>query len=128
MDKMIFVFGSNEGGYHGAGAARTAREQYDAEMGVPFGPTGRAFAIPTKDSNIRKTLPLLTINLYVEAFLAYAKMAYAVNFQVTCIGCGLAGLKHQDIAPMFADAPDNCYFDTQWVPILGPDRNYWGTF
>lgn len=50
-----------------------------------------------------------------------------LTFQVTCIGCGLAGLKHEDIAPMFKDAPGNCVFDTLWKPWL-PDAEFWGTF
>jgi hypothetical protein len=49
------------------------------------------------------------------------------NFQVTRLGCGLAGWKDEDVAPMYALAPDNCYFDTEWAPFLPPNRAYWGT-
>jgi hypothetical protein len=48
---------------------------------------------------------------------------------VTRIGCGLAGLKDEDIAPMFAIAPmENCFFDTKWQPWLPETAQYWGTF
>ena len=126
---MIFVFGSNEGGYHGAGAARYAREKKGAQMGVAFGMTGNSFAIPTKDKTIRLTLPLPVIKVYVHAFLWEAtNMHTDKEFQVTRIGCGLAGLKDEDIAPMFMNAPLNCQFDETWKPFLGDKYKYWGTF
>lgn len=124
---MIFVFGSNLAGIHGAGAALWARKYRGAIDGVEFGKQNSSFAIPTKDKNIR-TLPLNEINNWVNKFILQAKFNYYdCAFQVTCIGCGLAGLQHKDIAPMFLSAPDNCYFDTLWKPWL-LDKNYWGTF
>lgn len=125
---MIFVFGSNEGGYHGAGAARYAREHRGAVMGEFFGPTGNCFAIPTKDASIRKTLPMWKIRQYVQGFLAAARVTPEVTYQVTCIGCGLAGLSHHQIAPMFTLAPENCLFDTLWVDQLPETAKFWGTF
>ena len=55
--REIFVFGSNEAGRHGKGAALHARQHYGAKYGVGFGRTGDAWAIPTKDAQLR-TLPL----------------------------------------------------------------------
>ncbi len=124
---MIFVFGSNEAGVHGAGAARYALLNKGAEMGRGFGPWRDSFAIPTKDWEI-ETLSLSAIKGYVEAFLRYARAMPRVNFQVTCIGCGLAGFNHEDIAPLFSEATGNCYFDELWRPYLGNSKNYWGTF
>jgi len=49
MNEPIFVFGSNESGIHGAGAAKVARDLYGAKLGVGFGPMGRCWAIPTKN-------------------------------------------------------------------------------
>ena len=126
-DKMVFVFGSNEVGAHGAGAAKFAQLHKGAIFGKSYGHYGNRFAIPTKDEYI-VTMPLDRIRQYVEGFLAYAKGHRKVNFQVTAIGCGLAGYKHEDIAPMFRMAPSNCYFDIQWEPWLGKDLNYWGPF
>ena len=54
---LIFVFGSNERGAHGKGAALQAVTEYGAKYGQGFGLQGRSFAIPTKDFYIR-TLPL----------------------------------------------------------------------
>ena len=125
--KMCFVFGSNEAGVHGAGAAKFAYENKGARWGKSYGHYGDSFAIPTKDEYI-ETMPLDRIQEYVTGFLAYARGHRKVKFQVTAIGCGLAGFKHKDIAPMFRMAPSNCSFDTQWEPWLGKDHNYWGTF
>jgi hypothetical protein len=123
---MIFVFGSNEAGRHGAGAARYAHTARGAKYGVGVGRTGECYAIPTKDMRIQ-SLPLHTIQEYVNGFIEHAKKATDCDFQVTCIGCGLAGYKHEDIAPMFQGAPANCYFDEKWKPWLGDTVEYWGT-
>lgn len=124
---MYFVFGSNEAGVHGSGAARTAFKQYAAQMGKGFGPHGHSYAIPTKDWRI-KTLPLETIRVYVDAFIRFAKHERDIQFKVTRIGCGLAGLKDEDIAPMFLNASSNCHFDLAWEPYLGALVNYWGSY
>lgn len=135
---MIFVFGSNLEGIHGAGAARYAKEYLGATVGMGIGRTGQCYAIPTKGTKkvhpgFRESLPIETIKVFVEEFIDYACNNPHYQFQVTCIGCGLAGFKHEDIAPMFATAPSNCWFDSAWQQIFdeqyhGRHFNYWGTF
>jgi hypothetical protein len=125
---MTFVFGSNLGGYHGAGAALYARRVRGAEIGIGIGPTGSCYAIPTKTKDVKETLPLHEIDQYVQDFLRYAARNLFERFQVTCIGCGLAGLEHEQVAPMFVRAPRNCYFDTLWHPWLPEGLKYWGTY
>lgn len=117
----IFVFGSNLAGIHGAGAALFAVTHYKAVYGVGIGPQGNSYAIPTKDNNI-KTLPLSAIQLHVTDFLEYARCRSDVEFQVTRIGCGLAGYSNKDIAPMFRDAPSNCFLDPDWVQYLKENK------
>lgn len=114
---MIFVFGSNLAGVHGAGAALEANENFGAEYGVGVGPTGRAYAIPTKDKNIQ-TMPLDTIASFVAAFLKYAASQPKTEFFVTAIGCGLAGYTPEQIAPMFKDAPMNCTLHRRLVEVM----------
>lgn len=124
--EAIFVFGSNEAGIHGAGAAKAALNK-GAKMGVGFGRQGQTFALPTKDWRInfmRKPV----IEHYVARFIAFADVNLDLQFQVTCVGCGLGGWTHADIAPMFRDAPPNCFFDEAWKPYLGDSVKYWGTF
>lgn len=114
---MIFVFGSNLAGAHGAGAALEAAQNFGAEYGVGVGATGRAYAIPTKDENIR-TMALGDIKPYVDAFLEYARQNPSKEFFVTAIGCGLAGYEPTDIAPMFAGYPMNCTLHRRLVEAM----------
>ncbi len=110
---MIFVFGSNLAGRHGAGAALDAYRNHGAIYGQGVGPQGNSYAIPTKDENL-KSLPLEYIELYVKKFLVYARKHPKQIFGVTRIGCGLAGYKDSDIAPMFKSAPSNCILPKEW--------------
>lgn len=123
----VFVFGSNEAAIHGAGAARTARIQHGASPKISYGLSGNSFAIPTKNQQV-ETLPLGRIEGYVIGFMAFAYGHPEMTFQVTRIGCGLAGYEDKDIASMFSDSPPNCEFDTAWLPFLGNGYKYWGTF
>lgn len=109
----IFVFGSNLAGRHGKGAALFARQKHGARYGCGVGIQGNSYAIPTKDGRLN-TLPLPAIKHYVVNFLAYAQEHPLISFEVTRIGCGLAGYKDSDIAPMFKDAPNNCHLPEGW--------------
>lgn len=113
----IFVFGSNQKGIHGAGAALEARRSYGAIIGVGEGLTGRSYAIPTKDFNI-KTRSLPDINISVEKFISFAKENKDMSFFVTAIGTGLAGYSHSEIAPMFMKSPENCELPVVWKSII----------
>ena len=110
---MIFVFGSNLTGRHGKGAALCAKNSHGAVYGVGVGRTGNAYAIPTKDERIR-TLPLERIAPYVAEFLDYARANPELEFEVTKVGCGLAGYREHEIRPMFAGAPMNCHLPAWW--------------
>lgn len=108
---QVFVFGSNEAGIHGAGAAALALE-YGAEWGKGSGRYGKTYAIPTKDKNI-ETLVLSKIRPYIADFVAYTKANPEVQFFVTRVGCGLAGYEDRQIAPLFKGA-QNCSFPESW--------------
>lgn len=126
MSKMCFVFGSNLAGVHGAGAARYALNHEGAIWGKGIGHHGNSYAIPTKDQNIQ-SLPLEDIRVFVKDFIWFAEMNPDLLFKVTQIGCGLAGFKPEQIAPMFKDAPQNCLFDDAWLPYLKGGYKFWGT-
>lgn len=104
---MIFVFGSNLAGRHGKGAALYARKNHGAITGRGVGRYGNSYAIPTKDLKLRP-LSLDQIRGFVFIFIEYARNQPTLDFQVTRIGCGLAGYTDAEIAPMFKDAPSNC--------------------
>lgn len=94
----VFVFGSNLAGQHQGGAARVARERFGAIMGQGVGLQGQSYAIPTMEGGVE------TIRPYVDEFIDYATCQTVKTFLVTKIGCGIAGFKVADIAPLFARA------------------------
>ncbi len=96
----IFVFGSNLLGIHKKGAALCALKKHGAILGQGVGLQGNSYAIPTKQSPYR-SLELVTINKYVADFLNFALFTPEHTYMVTPIGCGLAGWKPCQIAPLF---------------------------
>jgi hypothetical protein len=115
MVKMtdIFVFGSNLAGRHGAGAALYAAKNRGAIYGQGIGLQGTSYGIPTKDRQI-ETLPLSEIRRHVNDFIVFAKSRPDLTFDITPIGCGLAGYKRAQIKPMFEGMPANCRFNKTW--------------
>jgi len=113
----VFVFGSNLAGRHGKGAALFAFLERGAIRGQGAGPQGRSYAIPTKDEQLR-VLPLFTIAGHVRDFLIYARSHPSQTFEVTPIGCGLAGYRPSQIAPMFRAAGPNCILPPDFLAIL----------
>lgn len=102
-ENEVFVFGSNESGRHGLGAAKSAMG-WGAKWGQAEGLQGRTYGIPTKDKSIRRTLTIEQIKPYVDRFILCAKENTHLTFLVTEIGCGLAGLKPKKVACLFKEA------------------------
>jgi len=101
-DNQIFVFGSNLSGIHGKGAALTARK-WGAVFYQSSGLQGKTWAIPTKDASIKRTLAISEIKPFVNDFIEFTKENKNLTFLVTEIGCGLAGLTPEQIAPLFKE-------------------------
>ena len=110
----IFVFGSNLAGHHKGGAARAANMKFGAEWGVGVGLTGHAYAIPTMQGGVE------TIKPYVDEFIEFAKAHSELKFLVTRIGCGIAGFKDEQIAPLFQKALSvfNIYLPKEFYDII----------
>jgi hypothetical protein len=120
MLQSIFVFGSNLAGRHGAGAALYARQHHGAVYGRGEGLQGQSYGIPTKGVHI-ETLSLEAIAFNVSKFIKFAQQHPELIFNVTRIGCGLAGYADAQIAPMFVGAPANCVLPDGWrVPPRPP--------
>ena len=117
--KTCFVFGSNEAGRHGKGAALFAKKNHGAVYGQGWGLQGTSFAIPTKDAYL-KVLPFDTIGAYVKAFLDFARSNPDMLFQLTPIGTGLAGYDKEDILRILYhnEVPVNVVLTREWI------RNY----
>ena len=97
----IFVFGSNLAGAHSGGAARLAYNRFGAIWGQGVGLQGQSYAIPTMQGGVE------TIKPYVDEFIRFAKQHLEQKFLVTKIGCGIAGFKVDEIAPLFYHAIDS---------------------
>lgn len=110
----IFVFGSNLQGMHGGGAARAAYRKFGAIMGCGVGLQGQSYAIPTMQGGVE------TIRPYVDDFIAFARTHRELKFLVTRIGCGIAGFRDEEIAPLFRAAlhEPNIYLPQEFVDCL----------
>lgn len=115
----IFVFGSNLSGRHGRGAAKTAMS-FGAKYGQGMGIQGQCYAIPTKDAQIRKSLPAWEIEKYVDDFTAYVISNPELHFLVTRIGCGLAGYTDEEMYMLFQHlyGKDNVSLPKEWVRLI----------
>ena len=118
----IFVFGSNLAGHHDGGTAKIAYEKFGAEWGVGDGLTGKCYAIPTKHGGIKEIEP------YINKFLKYAKAHPMKRFLVTRVGCGHAGFKDEEIAPLFVEGMriPNIALPQEWISAylrLGINKN-----
>lgn len=128
----VFLFGSNDRGAHGKGAALTAAKVYGAKYGVGEGPSNlmrrdgkivmRTYALPTKDKELR-VKPLKDISESVDRLKKMMDMNTLDMdpywFYITPIGTGLAGYRHEDIAPMFVEGTSYCWFPDIWEKYLG---------
>lgn len=94
----IFVFGSNLEGAHGGGAALLAFRKWGAIWGQGAGLQGQTYGIPTMHGGVEEIRP------YVDEFIRFAKEHPELTFLVTEIGCGIAGFRPEEIAPLFRDA------------------------
>ncbi len=115
---MIFVFGSNLAGRHGKGAALYAAKNCGAERGVGFGPTGRSYAIPTKDERLN-VLPREMIKVYADEFLDYARAHPELTFYLTPVGTGLSGYSQWSMRTLFREAPANVEWAESWEVSQG---------
>jgi len=114
---QIYVYGSNEKGIMGAGAALYGYRQGWIEWGNGISPSKKSYPIPTKD-HFLKVLSLDKIQQYVDKFKIYAKENPELEFLLTPIGCGLAGYTPEQIAPMFKDCPNNVFLPQCFIDII----------
>lgn len=116
---QVFVFGSDEFGNHDGGAARLALERFGAILGQARGLQGQSYAIPTNGVDIG------TIARYVEEFIWFADQHPDMTFLVTRIGCGVAGYRDEDIAPLFAYAYSlpNIFLPASFWKVLSYKNN-----
>lgn len=110
----IFVFGSNIHGSHGGGAARYAMQRFGAVWGQGEGLQGRSYAIPTMEG-------LQSMTEAVGRFTHFATSHPELHFLVTRIGCGIAGYRDRDVAPLFRQCIElqNVSLPAEFWEVLG---------
>jgi hypothetical protein len=111
---QIFVFGSNLAGKHNGGGAKIAFEKFGAIYGQGVGSQGQSYAIPTLGFNFEK-IPLAEIRTYIDLFFNYAYNHPQYEFLVTKIGCGIAGYRISEIAPLFLNPFKNIILPEEFV-------------
>ena len=107
----VFVFGSNPQGHHGGGAALIAYREFGAVWGEGRGHHGSTYAIDTMSG-----LDVLADE--ARTFLAYAAAHPELRFLLTPVGCGIAGYRPEQVAPLFADLPSHVTVPRSFVPFL----------
>ena len=110
----VFVFGSNLAGAHGGGAALLAYRKFGARWGQGVGLQGQSYGIPTMQGGVE------TIRPYVDVFIQFAREHIEYKFLVTRIGCGIAGFRDEEIAPLFLDAleVENIILPKEFVDVI----------
>lgn len=112
MRRRIFVFGSNLMGYHGGGAAKAARDEFGAEMGVGEGLTGESYALPTC-SGPGVALAASQVKVHCRRFVQFAIAHPEMDFLLTPVGCGIAGFKTSQLGCWFPKLPENVYVQSR---------------
>lgn len=91
-----------------------AYEKFGAVWGEGVGLHGQSYAIPTMHGGIEAIKP------YIDRFCQFVGNHPNKIFLVTRVGCGIAGFKDEQIAPLFADLfdTDNVALPQEWVDII----------
>ncbi len=115
---QIFVFGSNLQGRHGGGAALLAYRQWGAVWGQGVGLQGQTYGIPTMHGGQEEIRP------YVDQFIDFAREHPELTFLVTEIGCGIAGFRPEEMAPLFRRAAEveNIHLPQRFWDVLTAEK------
>lgn len=116
-EDTVFVFGSNLAGTHAGGAAKMALIHFGAVKGAGRGWAGQSYAIPTMNEHLQQ-MPLSQIQHYIEDFKIYTKNHLKNKYFITSVGCGVAGYKVEEIAPMFKGISRNVIFPVSFRPFV----------
>ena len=107
----VFVFGSNAEGHHGGGAALIAYRDFGAVWGEGHGHHGSTYAVDTMSG-------LDVLAAEAREFVAYTIAHPELRFLLTPVGCGIAGYRPEQVAPLFAEVPSTVTVPQSFVPFL----------
>ncbi|WP_304526895.1 SLOG family protein [Halomonas sp. I5-271120] len=120
--QVIFTFGSNLRGQHSSGTALHASRHFGAQAGIGRGPTGNAYAIPTRFAS-SLDMPLDAVLHEIGRFLEYAREHSSTLFLINRIGASSEGQEHLEraVRDAFLHAPANCLLPGVWEAMRHPD-------
>lgn len=119
--KTVLVGGTNDLGRHGAGIVVDMVKYFGLVEGFSEGLIGQSYAFPT----VHTLRPYTTYS--IEELKPVVDRLYecAVNnpdriFYISEVGCGLAGMKYQDVAHLFYKflSLDNCTLPLPFIRVL----------
>jgi hypothetical protein len=106
----IIVVGTNQFGFHGAGAARYAHDHFGLRWGHGEGLSGQTYALPTMEG-------IASFAQAAMRFQLFAELAPDMTFLLTKVGCGIAGYDESLVMELFADAPANVIRPEGWPAL-----------
>ena len=109
----IFVFGSNLNGNHAGGAARFAKDNFNAKEGIGEGLTGDCYAFPTLGKDMNK-LSKEELEIHVQNLFKCANENCGKIFLLTKVCCGIAGYGEQFMIDLFRNSPANIVKPKNW--------------
>lgn len=120
----IFVYGSNLKGINGAGSALEAKKNHGAKNGIGKGLNGNAYAIPTKkEPYVNMSFDELKVHLH--DFVDFVKAHPEMQFNMTRVGCGLAGFTPAQVAPQLKELANaenmNWEMSKDFLPFIKTD-------
>lgn len=110
---QVFVFGSNMNGYHSAGAAKQAMDEFGAEWEISEGLTGQCYAFPTLEREMTRR-GMKALERSRDRLYAACKALPDKEFLLSKVGCGIAGYTESEIKPLFATPPENLTLPEDW--------------
>ena len=123
---IIFVFGSNPEGKHGAGAAKVALQKYGAKNGKGDGLVGNSYALITTE--MRKGRPRITLEQITDNMRRLYEVARKMpdkRFMVAYRNlpnmrtlCGYTGAQMMQCFLSAGEIPDNIYFSEEWYNAM----------
>lgn len=129
-ENIIFVFGSNPEGKHGAGAARVALLKFGAKYGIGEGLVGNSYGIPTKDLRIKGLRSISekdiikSIQKMYQVAEANPDKTFKIAYRNKADEVTLNGYNGREMFMMFLQAtdesntfPKNVQFSEEWKDI-----------
>lgn len=123
---IIFVFGSNPEGRHGAGSAKVALRKFGAKNGQGEGLAGNSYALITTE--LRKGHPRITLEQIsdnVRRLYEVARKMPDKRFMIAYRNqpnertlCGYTGAQMINCFLSAGDIPDNIWFSEEWYKAI----------